>query len=159
MLRSPRTSLGTAAIMATILGVGGCSVLLAKIVPSHNQTVDTSALPSGRYVMDPAHGSLHFKVDHMGYSIYVARFNDIEATFQFDNAKPEESALAVVIAADSVDTGNARMDDLLKGTDFLHAKRFPRITIEANGITILDEKSGIIDSRLTFHGVTKQVPL
>lgn len=163
MLRSPSKftgkSLGTATVLAAILAVGGCSVLLAKIVPSHNQTVDTSALPSGRYVMDPAHGSLHFKVDHMGYSIYVARFNDIEATFQFDNAKPEESALSVVIAADSVDTGNARMDDLLKGTDFLHAKRFPRISIEADGIAILDEKSGIIDSTLTFHGVTKQVPL
>lgn len=153
-----RISISSLAV-AGILAVGGCSALLAMIVPSHNQTVDTSALPSGRYLLDPAHGSVHFKVDHMGYSIYIARFNEIDASFSFDNARPAASRLIVIIAADSVDTGNARMDDLISGPDFLHAKRFPEIRFEGDGITIIDDRSGVIDGTLIFHGVTKQVPL
>lgn len=159
MLRAPNTYMGRSLAIATVLAVGGCSVLLAKIVPSHNQTVDTSAIRSGRYVLDPAHGSVHFKVDHMGYSTYIARFNDVDAVLLFDNTKPEESRLTVIIQSDSVDTGNERMDNLLGGPDFLHAKRFPEIRVEAEGITILDETTGVIDSTLTFHGVTRQVPL
>lgn len=145
--------------VAAILAVGGCSALLAMIVPSHNQTVDTSLIPSGRYVLDPAHGSVHFKVDHMGYSIYVARFNKVDAVFSFDNTRPEKSRLMVTIDTGSVDTGNTRMDDLITGPDFLHSKRFPEIRFEAGGITIIDEKSGVIDAALTFHGVTRQLPL
>lgn len=145
--------------VAAVLAIAGCATLLAKIVPSHNQTVDTSAIPSGRYVLDPVHGSVHFRVDHMGYSTYVARFNDVEAIFHFNNARPGESALNVTIAADSIDTGSTRMDNLIAGPDFLHARRFPEIQLEAAGITIIDEHSGMIDATLTFHGVTRQLPL
>ena len=155
MLRMPVSQLAVAAVLA----VGGCSTLLAMIVPSHNQTVDTSAIPSGHYVLDPAHGSVHFKVDHMGYSTYVARFDTVEATFEFDNSRPAKSPLAVTITADSVNTGSARMDNLISGPDFLHAKRFPEIRLKADGINIVDEKSGVIDATLTFHGVTRQLPL
>lgn len=155
MLRALNKSLAIAAVLA----VGGCSVLLAKIVPSHNQTVDTSAIPSGNYMLDPAHGSVHFKVDHMGYSMYVARFNEVEASFQFDQARPGESRLTVVIAANSVDTGNGRMDDLIKGPEFLHSKRFSHLRFEAGGIALIDDRAGVIDGTLTLHGVTRQVPL
>jgi polyisoprenoid-binding protein YceI len=155
MLRVLNRSLAIAAVLA----VGGCSVLLAKIVPSHNQTVDTSAIPSGRYMLDPTHASLHFKVSHMGYSTYVARFNDIEATFLFDSAAPEKSALDVTIAANSVDTGYGRMDEVLNSAKFMHSQRFPEILFAASGITLIDDKNGVIDGALTFHGVTRQVPL
>ncbi len=155
MLRALNRSLAIAAVLA----VGGCSVLLARIVPSHNQTVDTSAIPSGRYVLDPAHGSVHFKVDHMGYSMYVARFNEVEATFRFDQARPGESRLTVVIATSSVDTGNGRMDDLIQGPEFLHSKRFSQLRFEAGGIALVDDRTGVIDGTLTLHGVTRQLPL
>lgn len=145
--------------VAAILAVAGCSTLLAMIVPSHNQTVDTSAIPSGHYVLDPAHGSVHFKVDHMGYSTYVARFDDVDATFEFDNTRPGDSPLTVTITANSVNTGSTRMDDLISGPDFLHAKRFQEIRLKADGINIVDEKSGVIDATLTFHGITRQLPL
>ena len=145
--------------LATALIVGGCTTILPLVVPSHNQTVDTSAIRSGHYVLDPAHGSVHFRVDHMGYSIYVARFNDIDAQFDFDNARPELSTLRISIRADSVDSGNKKMDELIAGRDFFDARRYPEIVFRADGVTIVDERTGIINGTLTFHGVTRPQPL
>lgn len=145
--------------LATALIVGGCTTILPLVVPSHNQTVDTSAIRSGHYVLDPAHGSVHFRVDHMGYSIYVARFNDIDAQFDFDNAQPQLSTLRISIRADSVDSGNKKMDELIAGRDFFDARRYPEIVFRADGVTIVDERTGIINGTLTFHGVTRPQPL
>ena len=145
--------------LAAALIVGGCATILPLVVPSHNQTVDTSAIPSGHYVLDPAHGSVHFRVDHMGYSTYIARFNDIDAQFDFDNTRPELSTLIILIRADSIDSNNKKMDKLLTGHEFLNTKRYPDIVFRANGVTILDERTGIIDGTLTFHGVTRPQPL
>ena len=141
--------------LAGILIVGGCTTILPLVVPSHNQTVDTSAIRSGHYVLDPAHGSVHFRVDHMGYSTYIARFNDIDAQFDFDKTRPERSTLIVSIRADSIDSNNKKMDELLAGHEFLDAKRYPDIVFRADGVTILDERSGTIEGTLTFHGVTR----
>ncbi len=141
--------------LAAALIVGGCTTILPLVVPSHNQTVDTSAILSGHYVLDPAHGSVHFQLDHMGYSIYVARFNDIDAQFDFDNTRPELSTLIISIRADSVDSGNKKMDELIAGRDFLNARRYPDILFRADGVTIVDERTGIINGMLTFHGVTR----
>ncbi|MEE8371748.1 MAG: YceI family protein [Sphingomonadales bacterium] len=145
--------------LAGVLTVGGCTTILPMVVPSHNQTVDTSAIRSGHYVLDPAHGSVHFRVDHMGYSTYVARFNDIDAQFDFDNTRPELSTLIISIRADSVDSGNKKMDELIAGRDFLNARRYPDILFRADGVTILDERTGIINGTLTFHGVTRPLSL
>lgn len=141
--------------LAAALIVGGCTTILPLVVPSHNQTVDTSAIRSGHYVLDPAHGSVHFRVDHMGYSIYVARFNEIDAQFDFDNKRPELSTLIITIRADSIDSGNKKMDKLIAGRDFLDARRYPDIFFRADGVTIVDERTGIINGTLTFHGVTR----
>ena len=95
----------------------------------------------------------------MGYSIYVARFNDIDAQFDFDNTRPERSTLIISIRADSIDSGNKKMDELIAGRDFLNARRYPDILFRADGLTIIDERSGIINGTLTFHGVTRSQPL
>lgn len=145
--------------LAGVLAIGGCTTILPMVVPSHNQTVDTSAIKSGHYVLDPVHGSVHFRVDHMGYSTYVARFNHIDAQFDFDNRRPELSALIISIRADSVDSGNKKMDELIAGRDFLNARRYPDILFRADGVTILDERTGIINGTLTFHGVTRPLSL
>ncbi len=95
----------------------------------------------------------------MGYSTYIARFNDIDAQFDFDNTRPELSTLIILIRADSIDSNNKKMDKLLTGHEFLNTKRYPDIVFRANGVTILDERTGIIDGTLTFHGVTRRQPL
>ncbi len=42
------------------------------------------AIPSGTYLMDPNHASVHFKVNHLGLSNYTARFTEMRAALQLD---------------------------------------------------------------------------
>src|SRR4030095_12176974 len=39
-------------------------------------------VPAGEYKMDPAHSTLIFRVNHLGFSKYTARFRHLDAQLQ-----------------------------------------------------------------------------
>ena len=41
-------------------------------------------VPAGDYKMDPAHSTLIFRVNHLGFSNYTARFRRFDAQLRFD---------------------------------------------------------------------------
>ena len=47
------------------------------------------SLPAGAYQLEKPHGSLTFRVKHLGLSYYTARFADFDATLDFDPKAPE----------------------------------------------------------------------
>ena len=147
-------------VFALILLVGtGCATLLAKIVPSHNQSFDASDIPSGRYSVDHPHASVHFRVDHMGYSDYLARFNSFDGAIEFNNLAPENSKLGVIIRADSIDSNSDVLDKELRGGDFFNVKKFPEMTFTAEGVEITGETSGVITGEMTILGITRPLQL
>ena len=62
------------------------------------------------------------------------------STFTFDEAKPEQSAIAVKAKAASIDTFNEARDKHLRGADFFNVEEFP--TIEACAAWIA-ERGGV----------------
>lgn len=146
---------GFALVVAAAMSLGGCARMLAVAVPSHDQTLDLPEIPSGRYQIYKAHAAIHFKVDHMGYSIFVARFDDFDAAFDFDNQAPEASRLEVTIRAASVNSGDAEMDELMRGHEFFNAGKYPEIRFVSETLEIIDPEHGTLRGRLSFHGVTR----
>ena len=59
----------------------GCASLVAPKVAS-----EPAALRAGAYALDSNHASLLFKINHLGYSSYVGRFEKFDATLDFDAA-------------------------------------------------------------------------
>ncbi len=154
-----RRVLSPAAIALVFLIGTGCTVLLAKIVPSHNQTFDASDIPSGRYILDHPHASIHFRTDHMGFSSFVGRFNSFDAALEFDKQRPEESKLGAIITTASIDSNSEELDEILRGREFFQVEKFPEITFTSDGIEITGEKSGILTGELTLLGVTNELRL
>lgn len=151
--RPLRTLIGTAFVMV----LAGCSTILAQVVPSHNQSLDPAAAPSGRYVLDPEHASIVFKVDHLGFSRLVGRFNSFSAEIAYDQTRPDESRLEVAIDAASVDMNVPTLDEMLEGDDYFRAGDFPEITFRAEGVEILTEAQGRITGDMTIAGTTRPV--
>jgi len=74
-----------------------------------------------------------------------------------DQADLTRSSVSVTLPLEGLDTRVAKLDEELKGPDFLDAARYPAITFKSRKI----EKSGDNDLKitgdLTVHGVTKPV--
>lgn len=154
---TPPRPLRTLMAAALVMALAGCSTILAQAIPSHHQSLDPAAAPSGRYVLDPEHASIVFKVDHLGFSRLVGRFNSFSAEIAYAQARPEESRLEVTIGAASVDMNVPALDEMLRGGDYFKADDFPEITFRAQGVEILTEAQGRVTGDMTIAGTTRPV--
>jgi polyisoprenoid-binding protein YceI len=109
------------------------------------------------YNVDSSHASIVFRVSHLGYSGVYGMLPGAEGTFQFDEAKPENSKLEVSVKADAVSTHDQKRDDHLRGPDFFNVKQFPKITLKSKSVKKAGEKKYRVEADLTMHGETKPV--
>jgi polyisoprenoid-binding protein YceI len=120
-------------------------------------------LPSGKYELDAAHSSVHFKVKHLGLSNYTARFTNFKADLDLNTQKPRKSKLVAVIKSNSIKTDypfkkKKNFDKFLSHNEnWLNSKKFPDIKFESTKITRLAGKSGTMRGNLTMLGVSKPI--
>ncbi len=137
------------------IALSACA-LTATQTPQALQT-----LPAGAYQLEKAHGSLIFRVKHLGLSYYTARFTDFDATLDLDLKAPAASHVKAIINPLSVRTDNPTdpgwdkriSDELLKGL------QFPQIVFDSTQIETTGPVTGKVTGALTFMGVTKPVTL
>lgn len=145
-----------------LAALAGCTTVgaqLATSVQHMSWTLDTKDVPSGHYVLDPDHTSVLFKIGHLGYSLYVGRFNAVHATLEYDHQHPEQSELLVAVDPNSIDTDNDKLEETLTGKDYFDVAKYSQAMYAAHSITIHDERHGTLNGDLTLHGVTKPAPL
>ena len=128
-----------------------------SLIPANNQTTDTAKLESGNYKLDPEHSTILFKVNHLGFSTYVGRFNTLAGSLRFDPEVPAESQLAVTVETASVDTPSAELDGILQERDWFDTGRFPTARFESTGIAVTGNDTGTVTGDLTLRGVTVPV--
>lgn len=112
-----------------------------------------------KWVIDPTHSEIGFKVKHMMFTNVSGKFEKFEASIEtegddFENAKVHFSG-----DIDSVSTGNTDRDAHLLSADFFDAAQFPKIAFEATSFKKIDEGDYELTGDLSLHGVTKSVKL
>ena len=114
-------------------------------------------LPAGDYTIDPAHASLTFKVNHLGFSHYTARFAKFDAKLNIDPAHPEAATLTAHIDPQSLalNAPPAGFHDELMGKGFFDAKLFPDIDFVSTKVEKTGDFTARVTGNLTLHGVTK----
>lgn len=110
------------------------------------------------YKVDPAHTAILFKINHLGFSETVARFNTMEGEYSYDANIPSASKISVTIDADSLDSNHEARDKHIKSPDFLDTKQYPEITFTSSSYKG-SATEGVLSGELTLHGVTKKVDL
>lgn len=122
---------------------------------------DAVPIPAGAYVLDKAHASLIFRVNHLGFSNFTGRFTRFDARLQFDPANPGASQVTVTIDASSIACDNAPPGflELLRGDQWLDAEQFPQLTFRSTRVEAGHGDSLRIHGELTLHGVTRPVIL
>jgi len=117
----------------------------------------TTKAAATTYKIDAVHSTAMFKVRHLGVSNFYGRFNELEGTFVFDPANPDNSRFEVTIAVNSVDTNNKGRDDHLKSPSFFNAKEFSTATFTSTKVESLGGNRYRVGGDLQLRGVSKTV--
>jgi polyisoprenoid-binding protein YceI len=158
-----------AAIAAALLAslVAGCA-REEPAVPTSAATAAPSAIakdiPAGAYVLDPSHASLIFRVSHLGFSNYTARFKRFTAQLQFDPANLTAASLEVSIDPSSIETdfpdpAKHDFNAALQSEQWLNVAQHPEMTFRSTRIEPAGPNKVRVTGDLTLRGITKPVVL
>jgi len=139
-----------------------CSVFLVscdRILTPDFET-DITEVKSGQYKIDPDHATLLWKINHLGFSTFVGRFNDIDASLNFDPENVGNSTLEVVIATTSLDINNAEFAEELRGSNWFDTETFPQAVYRTTSLVeSSSDNTFVFGGELTLLGVTAPVNL
>jgi polyisoprenoid-binding protein YceI len=139
-----------------------CAGFLAScdrlLTPDFN--TDVTELRSGAYVLDSDHATLLWKINHLGFSTFIGRFNDFDASLDFDPDNIANSSLEVVINTAGLDINNEIFAEELLGSNWFDAETFPQAVYRSTSLVeTVDEDTFLFEGDLTLKGVTAPVQL
>jgi polyisoprenoid-binding protein YceI len=131
-------------------------------------TVLTNNALAETYAIDADHSRIGFKIRHLAISNVAGNFGSFTGKIDYDAKKLESSKAEASLAVESVNTGNKKRDDHLRGEDFFATTKFPNIKfvsqkVEPSGkdafkltgdLTIRDQKRPVIMD-VVFQGKAK----
>lgn len=121
-------------------------------------------VPAGTYLLDRAHTSLIFRVNHIGFSWFTARFTHVEGELDLEPSDPAASQLRVFIDPLSIETDYPEPEVYdfnadLAGPTWLDSVQFPEITFQSTAIELVDADTARITGDLSLRGVTQPVTM
>ncbi len=140
-------------LMMLIL-VSGCASIVRP-----NYTQSLAELRAGAYTLDPDHAYLIFRIEHLGLSTVVGRFNTVEASLDFDPETMTELNLEGIIDTSSIDMNNADLEQRLRGSGWLDTENFPQATFTSESVEPGSDNSFILNGNFTLRGITQPVAL
>lgn len=116
-------------------------------------------MPTTKWVLDPTHSEIGFRVRHMMFSNVSGRFQNFEATIETEDDDFETSTIRFNADVDSITTGNAERDAHLLSADFFDTARYPKIVFDAKSFVKKNEGEYVLTGDLQIHGTIKAVSL
>jgi polyisoprenoid-binding protein YceI len=112
-----------------------------------------------KWVLDPTHSEIVFKVKHLMITNVKGEFRKFEGSVVADGTNFEKGKVSVKIDASSIFTNNDDRDNHLKSADFFDVENNKEITFEGTSFTKLDEENFTLKGVLTIKGASKEVSL
>jgi polyisoprenoid-binding protein YceI len=112
-----------------------------------------------KWVIDPAHSEIQFKVKHLVISTVTGKFDRFEGSVNtsaedFSDMEAEFSA-----EVDSINTNQPDRDGHLKSADFFDAASHPKLIFKSKRVKKNSDGSLKLSGDLTMRGTTKEVDL
>lgn len=144
----------TGAAIFICLLVASCGTLIKP-----NVKTGIVQLEEGSYQLDQTHVAVLFKINHMGLSTFVGRFNKVDATLEFDPNNIAAAKLSAVIDVASIDVNNHDLEETLRGSSWFDTEKYPQAFFKTISVNLLDQNSAVFGGELTLHGVTAPMNL
>ena len=113
-----------------------------------------------KWVIDPSHSEVGFKLKHLMVSTVRGLFKEYDASIYTTNEDFLTAEVDFWINPASIDTDNAQRDDHLRNSDFFDIDHFKEINFTGNTYEVVEKGDNYnIYGELTIKGVSKQVKL
>jgi len=110
-----------------------------------------------KWIIDPVHSEIGFKVKHLMISYVKGSFKSYEATI--DGEDFLHSPINVSIDTESIFTQNADRDGHLKSADFFNVENHKKILFEKESLSKVSESLFQLTGLLTIKGISKRIIL
>jgi len=120
--------------------------------------LSSATIAAETYKFDSDHTYATWHVSHFGFSTVSGKFM-ATGTLTVDNTKPENSSVDITIDTTVMDTGVAKLNDILKGKNFFDVVEFPTATFKSNKVVTSGKDNGKVTGTLTIRGIAKEVVL
>jgi len=111
-----------------------------------------------KWILDPSHSEVEFKVKHMMISNVSGKFTKFDSTVETEGEDFMTAKVSFTADIDSINTGNEGRDGHLKGADFFDAGNFPQLKFVATKYENVDNDGSYeVWGDLTIRDVTKNV--
>lgn len=120
-----------------------------------------SPLFAADYLIDTqgAHASINFKIDHLGVSYVVGRFNDFQGTFSYDADNLEATQVEVQVNMSSIDSNHSERDRHVRSSDFLNVSQHAQAHFVSTAYEDLGDGKGTLTGDLTWFGKTQPIEI
>jgi polyisoprenoid-binding protein YceI len=119
----------------------------------------TKTATRSKWVIDPAHSEILFKVKHLMITNVKGEFRNFEAEINSTGNSFNSASVSMKIDASSVFTNSNDRDAHLKSADFFDAENFKELTFEGTSLKQIDDDNYELKGILTIKGVSKEVTL
>jgi polyisoprenoid-binding protein YceI len=119
----------------------------------------SSVANAAEYKLDikGTHSFIQFKIQHLGFSWLLGRFNKFDGEFSYDAANEATSKISITIDTSSLDSNHELRDKHLRSDDFFDVAKFPQASFVSTSFEPSSDGKAILKGDLTLHGVTNPV--
>ena len=109
-----------------------------------------------KWVLDPTHSEVEFKIKHMMISTVTGNFKKFDATVETEGEDFTTAKVTFTVDVDSIDTKNEQRDGHLKSVDFFDTANFPQFKFVATKYENVDNDGSYeVYGDLTIRGITR----
>ena len=111
-----------------------------------------------KWIVDPTHSEVHFKVKHLVISTVTGTFNVFDGQLETENDDFTGAEINFSLDVATVDTNQEQRDEHLKSAEFFDSAQYPQISFISTSFT----KEGDdyeLSGDLTIRDVTRRVKL
>ncbi|MDO9185998.1 MAG: YceI family protein [Bacteroidia bacterium] len=124
------------------------------------ETATTETLTKVKWVIDPSHSEIGFKVKHLMITNVKGVFREFDASVYTTGEDFITSEVDFFMNPASVDTGDAKRDEHIKSADFFDVEKHKQISFVGDTIEKgNNDKIYTLYGFLKIKGVTKQIKL
>lgn len=113
----------------------------------------------GSWRIDPLHSLAQFSVRHMMISTVRGQFGGVKGTIRFDPKNPATASVEATIDCTTINTGEPKRDNDLKGEEFFDVKKFPVMTFKSKRVQVSGPGKLKVTGDLTINAITRQIVL
>ncbi|NUM51447.1 MAG: polyisoprenoid-binding protein [Flavobacteriales bacterium] len=119
--------------------------------------METATQKTTKWVLDPTHSELTFKVKHMMIANVKGEFKNFSVEVNGDDIF--KSPLNVTVDASSISTNNTDRDNHLKSVDFFDAENHKELSFKSTSFKQKDDDEYELKGLLTIKGMSKEIKL